>query len=263
MFTPQVIVTRPAPAAAQWAAQLAALGLPAVALPLIDIALQPLAGSLLAARQRLPGYQAVMFVSANAVAAFMQPEMPSSHTCIDFAAMQTRAWSPGPGTSAALRAAGWPPALVDEPAPDAPQFDSEALWARVAAQAAPGARVLIVRGGDTAGRLGGRDWLAARLRAAGVAVDEVLAYRRTAPRWSAAQRALAARAASDGSLWLFSSAEAIGNLRQCLPAQDWQAARALATHPRIAQAAQAAGFGRVQLSRPTLAAVAASIKSAA
>ena len=35
--------------------------------------------------------------------------------------------------------------------------------------------------------------------------------------------------------------------------QVWaQAARAVATHPRIADAARAAGFGVVRLSRPTL-----------
>ena len=62
-------------------------------------------------------------------------------------------------------------------------------------------------------------------------------------------------------MWLFSSSEAIANLRQCLPSLDWHAARALVTHPRIGEAARAAGFGHVTDTRPTLAAVAASIES--
>ena len=46
-----------------------------------------------------------------------------------------------------------------------------------------------------------------------------------------------------------------------LPDQDWGQARALVTHPRIAQAARAAGFGSVQECRPALADVVASIES--
>ena len=68
-------------------------------------------------------------------------------------------------------------------------------------------------------------------------------------------------AAADGALWLFSSSEAITNLCQCLPGTDWSAARALVTHPRIGDAARAAGFGAVHDTRPTLEAVAASIES--
>ena len=48
---------------------------------------------------------------------------------------------------------------------------------------------------------------------------------------------------------------------QWLPAQDWGRARAVATHPRIAQAARQAGFAVVCESRPTLDEVVASIES--
>jgi uroporphyrinogen-III synthase len=41
-----------------------------------------------------------------------------------------------------------------------------------------------------------------------------------------------------------------------LPQADWSAATALATHPRIAEAAARAGFGRVIEAPPTPAAVA-------
>ncbi|HRL37460.1 MAG TPA: uroporphyrinogen-III synthase, partial [Ottowia beijingensis] len=97
----------------------------------------------------------------------------------------------------------------------------------------------------------------------GAQVDQVAAYRRLPPQLSAAQQARARAAAADGALWLFSSSEAITNLCQCLPGTDWSAARALVTHPRIGDAARAAGFGAVHDTRPTLEAVAASIESLA
>jgi uroporphyrinogen-III synthase len=62
-------------------------------------------------------------------------------------------------------------------------------------------------------------------------------------------------------VWLFSSSEAVANLQSLLPDQSWQQARAVATHPRIAQAARTAGFGVVCESRPILGAVVASIES--
>ena len=77
-------------------------------------------------------------------------------------------------------------------------------------------------------------------------------YARYAPRWDAPRQALARAAARDGSVWLFSSSQAVQHLQQCLPGLHWQAARAVATHPRIADTARAAGFGVVRLSRPTL-----------
>jgi uroporphyrinogen-III synthase len=92
----------------------------------------------------------------------------------------------------------------------------------VAPQVRAGLRVLIVRGG-AAGYLAGRDWLARRLQQAGAQVDQVLAYRRAAPVLAPTARARALAAAADGTLWLFSSSEAIANLRQCLPAADWRA----------------------------------------
>jgi len=86
-------------------------------------------------------------------------------------------------------------------------------------------------------------------------VDFVAVYTRHAPCWDARQQARAQAAAQDGSVWLFSSSQAVLHLQQCLPGlptRYWQAARAVATHPRIADAARAAGFGVVRLSRPTL-----------
>ena len=71
------------------------------------------------------------------------------------------------------------------------------------------------------------------------------------------------QAASDGSLWLFSSAQALANLVVRMPGQDWGRARAVATHPRIAQAARDAGFSVVSESRPDMDDLVASIESLA
>ena len=263
----QLLVTRPAREAAVWVQQFQAQGLHAVALPLIaigpvddtttrDACLAQLQAQLQTHKAHgVHHYDAVMFVSANAVQFFLPPGMAwPQHRPV-------RAWSPGPGTARALLDAGVPPGQLDSPSEEAGQFDSEALWQIVAPQVYPGHRTLVVRGQDGPaspqgqGRGHGRDWLARQLQAAGGEVDFVAVYTRHAPRWDARQQALAQAAAQDGSVWLFSSSQAVLHLQQCLPGlptRYWQAARAVATHPRIADAARAAGFGVVRLSRPTL-----------
>ncbi len=256
----RVIVTRPAREAALWVKELQALGFDPIALPLIDIVSPLDLTSLELARSAICNYAVVMFVSPNAVDGFL-PDLAAQGEGVAVIVSGTRAWSPGPGTTKALQLAGWPPESIDEPAPDSPQFDSEALWVQVQHQIQAGVRVLIVRGADARGQPAGRDWLAKRLRARGGVVDEVAAYRRICPVFDAARHGLAVRTASDNSVWLFSSSEAISNLQKLLPEQDWSAARAVATHQRIAQTALRAGFGRVVQSRPTVESVAASIES--
>jgi len=109
----------------------------------------------------------------------------------------------------------------------------------------------------------GRDWLAQQLRTAGAQVDFVVAYGRAAPHWQASVRTLASQAACDGSVWIFSSTEAVSNLATLLPQQDWSQARAVATHERIAMAARTLGFGVVLSTRPAVADVVASLESLA
>jgi uroporphyrinogen-III synthase len=223
-------------------------------LPLIDIAPALDLEALAHAWEGISRYRALMFVSAAAVEHFFAGAQ-------DRSLVQARCWATGPGTAAALRKAGVPEALIDAPPADAAQFDSEALWARVQPQLTAGAAVLIVRGGDADGRRAGRDWLSAKVEAAGARCDQVVAYRRSLPRFDETQRALAVAASRAPSVWLFSSSEAIGNLCRAVPHVSWHEARAVATHPRIAQAASSAGFGRVAEARPVLDAVVASIES--
>lgn len=262
----RVIVTRPEREAHQWVLDLSARGLDASALPLIKIAPVDNPSGLAQAWHDLAEYVGVMFVSANAVAHFFAARPASVQAFKSHSAIRARAWATGPGTARALLREGVAPELLDTPAPEQGQFDSEALWQVMAPQVHPGTRVLIVRGID-AGRSddtaqgSGREWFAKRVSQAGARSEFVVAYQRCAPEFSAAEHELAGQSATDGSVWLLSSTEALANLIAWLPEQSWVDARALATHPRIAAAAKRAGFGVVCESRPTLADVVASLES--
>ena len=269
----RVIVTRPEREARAWVKALVGHGLDAVALPLIDICPLPDSGGVRLMREQAAGYDAVMFVSGAAVEHFFALRPPDEITFGSAAAARPRAWGTGPGTAAALLRCGVHGGLIDMPDAGSGQFDSEALWAVVASQVRPGDRVLIVRGEDTG--LGqalpgdpaeavagfGRDWLARRLVQAGALVEFVAVYQRRVPTLQPHQITLAQAAACDGSVWLFTSAQAVAHLGVCLPQQDWKGACALATHARIAAAVRAAGFSVVWESRPSIPDVVASIES--
>jgi uroporphyrinogen-III synthase len=273
-----------------WVDALQAAGYPALALPLIEVGPATQAQPLQQAWAQWPNFQAVMFVSAQAVRYFFERQpmgMRVDATQADGATWVNgpRCWATGPGTHKALLQVGVPEACIDSPAADAAQFDSEALWQRVSAQVRAGQPVLIVRGHDvnaeaallahaasaastsaalTTAQVGtGRDWLAQQLQAAGASAQFVVAYERRAPMWSAEQKAQACEAATNGSVWCFSSSQAIQNLAHALPAQSWAKARCIATHPRIAQTAQALGFGHVHVSKPSLTGLLVSLESLA
>ncbi len=304
----RVIVTRPLQEATQWADELTRYGSTSggqgdfptpfrtEVLPLIDIGPvtdQASTAQLHHAWQNLSDYAACMFVSGNAVQHFFQQKMASAqakhgpdaiHMIVN---EEPRPWSaslrflaPGPGTAAALRAAGVPAAQIDSPPLDAGQFDSQALWQVIGQRDWRGKRVLVLCGtmgpgvGESVGTSVsqtpvGRDWLAQKFAAVGAQVDRLVVYQRTSPRLEDAQLERVRTASHDGSVWLFSSSEAVANLIQqpalqsapYVPGVNWQHARAVATHPRIAQAVRAAGWGVVQASRPTLADVAAALRS--
>jgi uroporphyrinogen-III synthase len=263
----RVIVTRPGPQAGKWVTALRAAGLDALPLPLIEIAGPPDPGAVTAAWQRISSFDALMFVSANAVEQFfaLQP-LPALA-----GELQPRFLVTGPGSVAALLKAGVARSRIAAPDEAAAQFDSEALWAVVRPEVQSGWRVLIVRGnsdgdapeGGGASQGVGRDWFAARLKEQGAGVEFLVAYERRAPVLSANMLALVQVAASDGSVWLFSSSEAVTNLCAMAAGQSWRQARAVATHPRIAEAARVAGFAQVCEARPAMAELVASIESMA
>jgi uroporphyrinogen-III synthase len=268
----RVIVTRPATDGQVWAKALAAAGHEAVLLPLIEIAPAANPAEVEQYWGQLLQFQALMFVSANAVAGFFANKPAHLNAAAALAQGKLRAWATGPGTVRALLAHGVPEPQIDAPEPTAAQFDSEALWTKVRAQIKGNERVLIVRGTASQGpgqlaSNAGRDWLASQLTLAGATVAFCSAYQRARPHLSAAQLAQVQRWVNASGvqkpIWLFSSSEAISNLADAMPSQSWQFARAICTHPRIAQQARTHGFGVVWASRPTLEDVVASIESAA
>jgi uroporphyrinogen-III synthase len=252
----RLIVTRPREQAEPAVRELRSFGIDAVALPLIAIAAlggDASSGSdgeaLEALRRswaRLHEQRLVMFVSANAVTRFFAAAPPH-------AAWPAEVWagSTGPGTTAALRAAGVPAACVRAPAADALRLDSEALWQQLRGADWQGARVLVVRGD------GGRDWLSETLRHAGAHVEQLAAYRRELPRLAPAEAALLADASThpENHAWHFGSSEAVRNLPRLAAADGWRRSLAYATHERIAEAARAIGFERVELLAPGVAAL--------
>ncbi|MGR6805730.1 uroporphyrinogen-III synthase [Sphaerotilus natans] len=244
---PCVLVTRPQPQADEWVARLQALGAPAQALPLMRIVRREgFDAAVRAAWADLARHRLVMFVSPNAVLAFFAGRPEGAVWPAD-----TLAGATGPGTIAALRAQGVEARSIAAPPEDAASFDAESLWRHALAGLDwAEQQVLIVRGED------GRDWLAATLRQAGAGVDCLAAYARAEPAWTAAERAALAAVGRDpaAQVWLFSSSQCIDHL-MAAPVEPalraaLRAVPVLATHPRIAETARAAGFAVVMPVRP-------------
>ena len=286
----RVIVTRPETDAQAWLDAIQKAGHEAVYLPLIEIGPAPDAQTVDLAWQQWPRWQAVMFVSAQAVRMFFaqRPMQPGP-----------RYWATGPGTRQALIEAGVAAHYIDAPNADSAQFDSEALWQVVSPSLKKQAPVLIVRGNEDAlvsipplnanvnanvnpnlntspnsnsnssnkqpvnPQGVGRDWLAQQIIQAGASVEFVVAYSRRPPQWSVPQLDIAKQAAFDGSVWCFSSSQAVLHLQAQLPNVQWNRACCVATHTRIAQAARDVGFVHVVQTRPVLSDVLASLESLA
>lgn len=297
-----VIVTRPAPQAAQWATELRQRGHAAQALPLMEVGPSTSIAAHNALRAALatwPQCRAIMFVSANAVQYFFQhplvqqsgilagllatvapeiqpPPRTETHTQVQpklqIGELDTvlpgmpapylgpRCWAPGPGTAQALRIAGVPAHRIDSPPHDATQFDSEALWHALPSHPGPGDCVLIVRGGDSTDPTQGtgRQWLAAQITACAANVQFAPVYERRPPSPTPELLARLRTIHAQSAVWLFSSSECISHLLDLLPA-TWLRHTAVATHPRIAERARQAGFGRVVETKPSLPAVDAAL----
>ncbi len=254
-----VILTRPAAEGQTWAMGLRKAGYRVKNWPLIEVNPMTDLMRLRSALNAWHGYQAVMFVSRAAVTNALGSMKPKAGWGM------TRCWATGPGTRQALRDAGVPETLIDSPPPDAPQFDTESLWPVVQAKLQPLKPVLLLRGSDgdqeDPGSQGsGRDWLLRQLALSGVAVEILSVYQRSVPRWDKYRLQEASLAAHDGSVWLFSSSQALNNLDSLLPDQDWAATRAMATHERIVQTAIDLGIGKVVFCRPSLGEVLASLE---
>jgi len=258
--TATVLVVRPRAQGLAWVADLAALGVAAQALPLIEILPAPEPARVEDAFAQVEASAAqpvLVFVSPNAVLGFMAAARGAGAPA---PAWPAQAWAAatGPGTVAALVEAGVPAGRIVAPAPTAAQFDSEALWTVIGGWPWAGRPVWIVRGN------GGRDWLGQQLRGAGADVHVLQSYGRAAPVLTDAEHALLAAAVAEPArwTWMFSSSEAIDRLQALAPQARWTDGRALASHPRIADRARALGFGTVRVVAPAPAAVAAALAQA-
>ncbi len=223
-----VIVTRPARQAAGLAQQLVVLGATPIIFPAIAILPPADRSALDAAHAGLDHYDVAIFVSANAA----EYGVPAAERW----PVRLPAYAPGPGTAAALVAAG----LTDVRIP-ATTFDSEGLLALPELADVAGKRIVVFRGN------GGREFLGDTLRTRGATVDHVGCYRRELPRGGADGLVEVLRDGRAQALTLTSS-EGLDNLIALLdPASRklLQALPAFVPHPRIAEHACALGFRAV------------------
>lgn len=223
-----VLVTRPARQSAGLVRALAALDASAIVFPAIVILPPADATSMTQAHAALATYDAAIFVSANA-AEYGVPAAGRWPAALP-------AFATGPGTAAALAAAG----LADASIPQT-TYDSEGLLALPELADVTGKRIVIFRGE------GGRDHLARTLRARGAHVDYAQCYRR-APPASGAQGLIEAILAHRVQAATLTSAEGFDNLCALLtaPARNLLIRIPLfVPHPNIAAHVRGLGFEAV------------------
>ncbi|AIF45842.1 uroporphyrinogen-III synthase [Dyella japonica] len=220
-----VVVTRPAGTGSPLARKVRRLGGDALLLPGLSLRAVDGPGAATALRAAL-GDELLVFTSPAAV-----------RFAARLASLDTRAMvlAVGRGTARALGRHGLK-ALVP-----AGSQDSEGLLEHPALAGLNGRRVALI------GAPGGRGVLRAELAARGARLREVHVYRRGVPRWQRRQLDAVMQLPADARV-LLSSAEALNNLKQGLPADAFARlcrAVAVASSERLADAARAAGFRRV------------------
>ena len=240
MMTPEtaypVIITRPLAQAEPLACRVESIGRQAIVFPLLEIQTLPDQTPLRTALADLDDIAMVVFVSPNAIhAAFaVRPVWPPS---LPLAVM-------GEGSRAALADHGVTCANATIISPTDPhRTDSETLLAELDLDTLRGKRVLIVRG-ET-----GRELLADALRAHGVEVVPVAAYRRAAPVLDDARREQLLRLLNARGDWVITSSEALRILVvmvRKVAGEDgvvkMQQQHLIVPHVRIADTAKAMGF---------------------
>ena len=199
----RVVVTRAEAQAAGLVEALAAAGAVVETLPLLAVGPPADSAPLAAAAAALGDWSWVVFTSANAVRALH----PAGR---DWPA-RTRVAAVGPATALALRAAGVAPALVAE------RPRAEGVLAALLPRLGPHDRVLLPQAEDA------RPVLADGLRAAGVEVQVVVAYRKAAPPEAPAR---AARIFGGGPLgWVTFTSPSTARAFAALFAESWPARR--------------------------------------
>ena len=237
-----IVITRPVRQAAQLAQQIAAVGGTPLIFPTIAILPPDDRRALDDVHRRLAQFDYAIFVSANAA------EFGVGNPAAWPAAVP--AFAPGPGTAAALAAAG-----IGDVRQPRTTMDSEGLLALTEFTAPAGKRVVIFRGGA------GRDLLADTLSARGAHVTRVDCYRRARPQSGAEGLVAAWRERRIDAITLTSS-EGLNNLWEMLDSygrSELAATPAFVSHSRIAERAHALKLARVIVAEPTDAGLIASL----
>ena len=236
-----VVITRPAAQAEALALRLSASGCPVRLFPLLEI--QPLADTteLSATLAKLNDYAMVAFVSPNAIDAVfaLLTDWPKN----------VIAAVVGEGSRIALARHGVTDANATIISPsDKQRTDSETLLLELDLDALRGKKVLIVRAES------GRELLADQLRAAGVDVEQIVAYQRLAPTLDEARLVALRTLLAEQNDWIITSSEALRLLKQMVeqadPAAGWQHLQnktLILPHPRIAETARECGFTHINL----------------
>lgn len=239
-----VVVTRPIAQAEPLALRIRELGRQVIVFPLLEIHPVSDARPLAAALENLQRYGMVAFVSPNAIHATFS-RLGSWPQCVAIGVV-------GEGSRAALAEHGVSAPAYSICSPSSPErSDSEGLLAALDIESLQGKPVLIIRGEA------GRELLADTLRAHGIAVEQVAAYRRTAPTMDfELRRKLTALLQSEHD-WLITSSEAMRNLVQMAEqvagkagVQNLQQQRFFVPHARIEAMARELGFSKLILTRP-------------
>ena len=227
-----VVITRPAGTAVALARRVRARGGAPLLLP--GLSLRPVDG---------PGLRTEMRAALRAdVLVFVSPAAVRFAAALAPLRSKAVVLAVGQGTAQALRSHG-----MQVLAPS--RQDSEGLLDLPALQDLHGKRVALI------GAAGGRGLLREQLYARGAQLRELHVYRRMPPRLDRRHFA-AVQALPRSARVLLSSAEALHNLVNLLPAPACarlRAAVAVASSERLAQAARQAGFARVVLAGSALA----------
>ena len=236
-----VVITRPAAQAEALALRLSASGCPVRLFPLLEI--QPLADTaeLSATLAKLNDYAMVAFVSPNAIDAVFAHLTDWPKNVI--------AAVVGEGSRIALARHGVTDANATIISPsDKQRTDSETLLLELDLDALRGKKVLIVRAES------GRELLADQFRAAGVDVEQIVAYQRLAPTLDEARLVALRTLLAEQNDWIITSSEALRLLKQMVeqadPAAGWQHLQnktLILPHPRIAETARECGFTHINL----------------
>lgn len=239
----RILITRPAGRADDLCAAIAAQGGSAVHIPMLDVApLDPQRDAEIHARTAaqiaaLASYRRVIAISVNAVHCGLQ-QIAAQYdlTALPSGVVSGIAWY-GIGSATitefarnGIEARGGSLAM-----------SSEALLALPELQTVAGENILILRG------VGGRETLAASLRARGATVDYAECYRRVAPQLDSAQTASLQMSQFDAVC--VNSAETLHNLVQLAKADTLlllQRSALIVPSARVAEEAAGLGFTRVK-----------------